>query len=81
MVSDPEGSDGGGDNDDDRNTNSDDSQDVPMNSWEEFDADAVYQKKHVDPEMRKWILTKDCRRIISDEFFNNPTRNQGMYDL
>ena len=32
-----------------------DSQDGPMNSmngWEEFDADAVYQKKHVNPEMR-----------------------------
>ena len=52
-----------------------------MNDWEEFDAGATYQKKHVDPEMRRWILTRDCRRAISDRFFNNPTRNQGLCNL
>ena len=51
----------------------------PMNSWEEFDPSATYQKKRVDPEMRRWILTKDCRRIISDAFFDNPVQNQGMH--
>ena len=52
-------------------------QDIPTNGWKEFDEDAVYQKKHVDPEMRQWVLTSDCRRIISDKYFNNPPRNQG----
>ena len=51
----------------------------PMDGWEEFDASAIYQKKLVDPEMRQWILTKDCRRIISDAFFDNPVQNQGMH--
>lgn len=55
----------------------DDLQNVPMNNWEEFDEDAVYQKKHVDPEMRQWILTKDCRQLISDKYFNNPTHDKG----
>ena len=44
-----------------------------MNGWEEFDEDATYQKKRVDPEMRQWVLTNDCRRIISDLYFDNPT--------
>ena len=73
-VSDPKKSDNG-DNEDE------DSQDVPMSNWEEFDADAAYQKKHVDPEMRQWVLMKDCRRIVSDEFFNNPAHNQGLQNL
>jgi hypothetical protein len=75
-ASDPGGSDN---NDDDENDTDSDPHD-PMNSWEEFDADAAYQKKHVDPEMRQWILTRDCRRIISDKFFNNPVHNQGVYN-
>ena len=53
----------------------------PMQNWEEFDEDAVYQKKRIDPEMRQWILTKDCRRTISDDFFNNPARTKGTYGL
>lgn len=52
-----------------------------MNDWEEFDVNATYQKKLVDPEMWKWVLTKGCQRIISDEFFNNLMCNQGMYSL
>ncbi|KAF9784429.1 hypothetical protein BJ322DRAFT_1109140 [Thelephora terrestris] len=47
-------------------------QDTPMDGWEEFNKDAVYQKKHVDPEMREWILAEGCRRIISDTYFDNP---------
>ena len=35
-------------------------QDVLMDNWEEFDEDAVYQKKRVDPEMQQWVLTKGC---------------------
>jgi len=62
----------GGNNDDD-----DSSRDLPTKGWEEFDEDAAYQKKHVDPEMRRWVLTNDCRRIISNEFFNNPVDEQG----
>jgi hypothetical protein len=52
-----------------------------MDDWKEFDAGATYQKKRVDPEMRQWILTRDCRRVISDGFFNNPIHNQGACDL
>ena len=74
SFSDPEKSDNGDDEDED-------SRDVPMSNWEEFDADAAYQKKHVDPEMRQWVLTKDCRRIISDKFFNNPAHDQGVRNL
>jgi len=74
---------GNGNSDNDGSDNGDDDglQDVPMNGWEEFDEDAAYQKKRVNPEMRQWILTKDCRRIISDEHFNNPSRGQGMHNL
>ena len=57
------------------------SQDNSTNGWEEFDADAAYQTKHIDPEMRRWILARDCRRIISDEFFNNPAHHKGMHRL
>jgi hypothetical protein len=64
SASDPEGS--GNDNN------------SPMNDWEEFDEDAVYQRRHVDPEMRQWVLTNDCRRIISDTYFNNPACNQSI---
>ena len=52
-----------------------------MNGWEEFDGDATYQKKRVDPEMRQWVLTNDCRRIISDLYFDNPERNQGTCEM
>jgi hypothetical protein len=52
-----------------------------MNGWEEFDEDAVYQKKRVNPEMRRWILTKGCRRIVSNKYFNNPPHNEGMCKL
>jgi len=55
--------------------------DIPTKGWEEFDEDAVYQKKHVDPEMRQWVLTNDCRRIISDKFFNNPVDERGTCNL
>ena len=74
VTSDPEKSDS--DDDDDGNQ-----QEIPMDNWEEFEEDATYQKKRVDPEMRKWILTKDCRRIISDEYFNNPPQRQGTHSL
>ena len=69
-----------GSNNDDEDSN-DDSPDVPTKGWEEFDEDAAYQKKHVDPEMRQWALTNDCWRIISDEFFNNPVDKQGTCNL
>ena len=86
-TSDPERSDNGDDDDEDGegslNGNEDEdstsSLGDPMNGWEEFDVDADYQKKHVDPEMREWVLTNDCRRIISDKFFNNPVHDQGMH--
>lgn len=61
---------------DDEDSNSG-SLDLPTNGWEEFDEDAIYQKKHVDPEMRQWVLTNDCRRTISNEFFNNPVDERG----
>ena len=77
-ASNPERSNHGGDEDDNDN---DSLQDILMNGWEVFDADAVYQKKRVNPEMRRWILTKACRRIVSNEFFNNPACNQGMCNL
>jgi hypothetical protein len=67
--------------DDDNESDTDGGSHDPMNSWEEPDADAIYQTKRVDPEMLQWILTRDCRRIISDEFFNNPVRNQGTHNL
>ena len=54
-ISDPERN----ENDNGKNDSDGGSHD-PMNSWEEFDTDAMYQKKHVDPEMRQWILTRDC---------------------
>lgn len=38
-------------NNGDNNNNS--PQDTPMDAWEEFDEDVVYQKKHIDPEMRQ----------------------------
>lgn len=31
--------------------------------------------------MRRWILTKDCRRIISNKYFNNPPYNEGAWKL
>jgi hypothetical protein len=55
--------------------------DHPTNGWEVFDEDAVYQKKHVDPEMRQWVLTNDCRRIISDVYFDNPAHNQSIHNV
>lgn len=55
--------------------------DAPMQNWKEFDEDAAYQKKRVDPEMRRWVLTKDCRRTVSDDYFKNPARNRGKCDL
>ena len=71
-----------GDDDDVAHTDDEDNHnalpDTPMSGWEEFDQDAVYQKKLVNPEMRQWVLTKDCRRIISDRFFNNPVRDEGI---
>ena len=73
----------GGDDGDgsDNDSDEDGSPDAPMKNWEEFDRDAVYQKKLVDPEMRQWVLTNDCRRIVSDKFFNNPAHDQGICNL
>lgn len=69
------------DSDSDESDDDDDSsRDAPTSDWEEFDADAAHKKKQVDPETRQWALTEDCRRIISDAFFNNPSRNQGMHN-
>ena len=83
SASDPERSDdpendGGNDSDDEGDSDGGGLHD-PMDDWEEFDASAVYQKKLVDPEMRQWISTKDCRRIISDAFFDNPVQDQGTH--
>ena len=65
----------------DSENNDDELQDVPMNNWEEFNKDAVYQKKHVNPEMWRWILTKDCQRIISNKYFNDLAQEIGMSNM
>ena len=75
------GGSGGDSHEEHDDDNDNDSQDLPMNNWKEFDEDAIYQKKHVDPEMRQWVLTNDCCRIISNKFFNNPVDDQGICDL
>lgn len=36
------------------------------------DSDKMEWGKKVDPDLRKWIETDECRRDIADEYFNNP---------
>lgn len=36
-------------------------------------------RKKVDPDLRRWIVTKSCRRDVSDEYFNSPPRTQSEF--
>lgn len=38
------------------------------------ESDKMEWGKYVEPELRKWIETTECRRDVADEYFNNPRR-------
>ncbi len=41
------------------------------------DDEGFQQKKNVQDVLRKWIETIDCRRLVCDEYFDNPPRTKG----
>jgi bloom syndrome protein len=36
------------------------------------DSEKMEWGKAVEPELRRWIECKGCRRDVADEYFNNP---------
>lgn len=43
--------------------------------WEGED----FRKKNVEGSLRSYVLTEQCRRVITDEYFGTPTRDtEGM---
>lgn len=47
-------------------------------SYEEIGGDSEKMEwgKKVEPDLRNFITTEDCRRDIADVYFNNPSRRQ-----
>ena len=39
-----------------------------------LNGEGVVYKRNVEPSMRKWIETTDCRQIVTDDLFDNPPR-------
>jgi superfamily II DNA helicase RecQ len=69
------------DDEDDEDNEDDEDDNNPDNSGSTQDlykADLQYRKK-VEGGVRRVIETRDCRRIESDRYFNNPKRTTGMY--
>ena len=42
------------------------------------DSDKMEWGKKVEPELRRWIETEDCRRDVADQYFDNPPLRQGQ---
>lgn len=40
--------------------------------------DEIEFMKSVEPNLRRWIQTCDCRRDVADEYFNNPVVREGQ---
>lgn len=48
-------------------------------SDDEEDWDDTFKKKNVEGSLRFYVLTDQCRRNITDEYFGTPARNvEGM---
>jgi bloom syndrome protein len=43
------------------------------------DSETMEWGKKVEPDLRKWIETKECRREIADKYFNNPPDRRREY--
>ena len=43
----------------------------------EEDSRELVWAKMVDPNLREWIMTTGCRRDVSDQYFQNPGKQQG----
>lgn len=41
------------------------------------EGDVIEFMKTVEPNLRRWIQTCDCRRDVVDEYFNNPVNREG----
>jgi superfamily II DNA helicase RecQ len=65
---------------DDLDSESDGSQSDRDDNGEEVggDSDKMEWGKKVEPELRRWLETEDCRRDIADEYFNNPPPHKGQ---
>jgi hypothetical protein len=46
--------------------------------WEDDD----FRKKNVEGSLRSYVLTEQCRRMVTDEYFGTPVRNvEGMANI
>lgn len=60
------------DESDDSDDDSDDSDSGSIGG----DSETMEWGKKVEPELRRWIVTEECRRDVADEYFNNPPQRR-----
>jgi len=65
----------------DKPNDEDDDQEDEEDLTSTTDSPSFEWRKKVDPALRAWIMTLDCRRIVADEYFGNPSYRQSEFDV